>query len=76
MKVTIEIDCTPEEMRRTMGRPDVSALHDRYLQAMGDAMEGQVRPEMLEAMMKSWAPMGEAGMQFWRRMIEGASKQG
>jgi hypothetical protein len=75
MKVTIEIDCTPEEARRTMGLPDLTALHSRYLQAMGEALDGQVmRPEMLEAMVKSWAPMGEAGLTFWRRMMEGAAQ--
>ena len=75
MKVTIEIDCTPEEARRTMGLPDLSPLHARYLQLMGDAIEGQIRPEMLEGMMRSWAPMGEAGMNFWRKMMEGADPQ-
>ena len=77
MKVTIEIDCTPEEARRTMGLPDLTPLHDRYLQVMGEAMDGQMmRPEMLEAMMKNWAPMGEAGLGLWRRMMEGAGKPG
>lgn len=76
MKVTIEIDCTPEEARRAMGLPDLTPLHDRYLAMMQEAMEGQVRPELLENMMRSWAPMGEAGMTFWRRLMEGAGKAG
>jgi hypothetical protein len=74
MKVTIEIDCTPEEARRAMGLPDLTPLHDRYLQIAGEAMEGNVRPEMVEAMMRNWAPMGEAGMNFWRRLMENAGK--
>lgn len=74
MKVTIEIDCTPEEARRAMGLPDPTALHDRYLTIAGEAMEGNVRPEMIEAMMRSWAPMGEAGMTFWRRLMDSAAK--
>ncbi len=74
MKVTIEIECTPEEARRAMGLPDLTGLHDRYLTVMGEAMEGNMRPEAMEAMMRSWAPMGEAGMTFWRRMMEGATK--
>lgn len=72
MKVTIEIDCTPEEARRTMGLPDLSSLHDRYLAMLGEAMDGNVRPEMLEGIMRSWAPMGEAGLTFWRQMLEGS----
>ncbi len=70
MKVTIEVDCTPEEARRVMGLPDLTPLHDRYIAMMQDTMEGGVRPELLENMIKSWAPMGEAGMSFWRKMIE------
>jgi len=76
MKVTIEIDCTPEEARRTMGLPDLTPLHDKYLDAMGQAMDGTVRPELIEQMLRSWAPMGEVGMAMWRRLLEGGAKQG
>jgi hypothetical protein len=74
MKVTIEIDCTPEEARRTMGLPDLTPLHDRYLSAMGEAIEGQLRPEAIEAMVRSWAPMGEAATAMWRTMLTGGGK--
>ncbi len=76
MKVTIEIDCTPEEARRTMGLPDLTPLHDKYLDALGQAMDGTVRPELIEQMVRSWAPMGEAGMAMWRRLLDGAAKPG
>lgn len=75
MKVTIEVDCSPEEARHVMGLPDLTPLHDRYIAMMQETMEGSVRPELLENMMKSWAPMGEAGMTFWRRLFE-AGKPG
>lgn len=74
MKVTIEIDCTPEEARRAVGLPDLTPLHARYLATMGEAMDGQLRPEAVEAMMRSWAPMGEAGMTLWRTLLAGATK--
>lgn len=74
MKVNVEVDCTPEEMRRLMGLPDLTPVHDVYLKMMTDTLTGEaVRPEALEAMMRSWAPMGEAGMAAWRRLIEGAA---
>lgn len=76
MKVTIEIDCTPEEARATLGLPDLSPLHDRYLQAMTEAMDGTIRPELIEQMMRGWAPVGEAGMAMWRRLLDGATKPG
>ncbi|MDP1027814.1 DUF6489 family protein [Sphingomonas sp. KR1UV-12] len=74
MKVTIEIDCTPQEARTAMGLPDLTAVHERYLQLTTEAMEGNVRPEMLEAMMRSWSPMGEAGLSFWRQLMNSTTK--
>jgi hypothetical protein len=71
MKVNVELDCTPEEMRRLMGLPDLTPIHDRYVALMTDAMSGQaLKPEAVEAMMRSWAPMGEAGLGFWRQLME------
>ena len=70
MKINVEVDCTPEEARRFMGLPDLTPLHDRYLQMMIETMESGPKPELLEQMMRSWAPMGEAGMSFWRKLIE------
>lgn len=70
MKITAEIDCTPEEARRAMGLPDLSPIHERYIQMMIETMEGGVKPEMLESMMRNWAPMGEASVAMWRRLFE------
>ncbi|WP_375288416.1 DUF6489 family protein [Sphingomonas sp.] len=70
MKVNVELDCTPEEMRRLFGLPDLAPLHERYMNALGSSMEGGIKPETVEALVKNWAPMGEAGMQLWRRMME------
>jgi hypothetical protein len=69
MKVTIELDCTPEEARRMMGLPDLTPLHDLYLSRMREALDGRVAPEMVTAMMRSWAPVGDAGMDFWRQLF-------
>lgn len=74
VKVTIDIDLTPEEARRAVGLPDLTPLHDRYVARLSEMVEGGISPEMLEGMMKSWAPMGEAGLAFWRRMFEAGTK--
>lgn len=73
MKINVEVDCTPEEARRAMGLPDLTPIHDRYIATMMETMEKGASPELLEQMMRSWAPMGEAGLSFWRRMMEGAA---
>lgn len=74
MKVNLELDCTPEEMRRMMGLPDLTPVHDRYLAMVTDAMSGNpIKPEALDAMMRGWAPMGEAGFTMWRQLMDGAA---
>jgi hypothetical protein len=81
MKMNIEIECTPEEARRAVGLPDLTPIHDRYVAMMMDTMsglgpDGQMKPEMLESMMRGWQPMGEAGMAMWKRMFDGTTKSG
>jgi hypothetical protein len=72
LKITFDIDCTPEEARRFMGLPDLTPVHETYVSALVAAMEGRVKPEMLEGLVKSWMPMGEVGLGFWRRLMEAA----
>lgn len=75
MKVTVDIDLTPEEARRAVGLPDLSPLHERYVAMLMETMQGNaVKPEAIEAMMRSWAPMGEAGLTMWRRLLEAGTK--
>lgn len=77
MKINVEVDCIPEEARRAMGLPDFTPVHDRYIQLMLDSIDkGGVNPELLENMMKSWTPMGEAGMNFWRGMFDMGKRSG
>ena len=76
MKINVEIDCTPEEARRAVGLPDLTPLHDRYIAMMTETMEKGVSPELFETMTRSWAPMGEAGMNMWRGLFESATKTG
>jgi hypothetical protein len=70
MKVSVDVDCTPEEARRFMGLPDMSSVHEAYLSRMRGAIEQGISPEMVQSMMQAWAPMGEAGMSFWRQMMD------
>jgi hypothetical protein len=73
MKINVEVDCTPEEARRFMGLPDLSPVHEAYVGQLVDSVKTGVSAEAMEAMMKSWAPMGDAGLKLWQQMIEGMS---
>ena len=70
MKMNVEVDCTPEEARRFLGLPDLTPVHDAYIARMTETMEKGPTPELLESMMRSWAPMGEAGFKMWTQMFD------
>lgn len=82
MKFNIEIDCTPEEVRRLVGLPDLEPLHDIYLDRVKELMAKGITPDMVQAMVKSWVPMGESGLgliqsvlgQFGGAMMGGGAK--
>ena len=70
MKFTVNVDCTPEEARRFLGFPDLTPIHDIYVEKMQKLVSDGVTPDMVGDMMKSWGPMSEAGMNMWRQMFE------
>ena len=72
MKVTINIDCTPEEARAFLGLPDfgplqrevMGQLRDRMMKAMGDTDP--------EALLKRWMTSGTETLEqiqkaFWEQ---------
>lgn len=70
MKISVDVDCTPEEARRFLGLPDLTPLHDIYVEKMKETMEEGMTPETIETMMKSWGPMSEAGLSMWTKFFE------
>ena len=59
MKITIDIDCTPQEARSFLGLPDVEVLNKQMMDAMQERIQKGFEPEELDKMMKMW--MGTAG---------------
>lgn len=71
MKVNVELDLTPVEARTLIGLPDLTPLHDQYLATLQDTMKNGISPDLAESVIRSWSSTGEAGMAFWRRLLEG-----
>ena len=71
MKMTIEVDCTPEEARRFMGLPDVSGLNERLVQEMGNRIDQNVSSLMdPQEFMKNWMTFGTGAQEQFRKMME------
>ena len=69
MKVTVDVDCTPEEARRFLGLPDLTPVHEAYVEKMKSVVNEGTPTEMFGEMAKAWGPMNEAGLNMWRQML-------
>lgn len=69
MKVTVNIDCTPEEARTFFGLPDVKPMHEALLKEMYERLSDNLRAMEPEAIMNTWLPMALKGFEQWQEMI-------
>lgn len=72
MKVTIEVDCTPDEARQFMGLPDVEQANAMYIDNLTAAMKGVTSVDQLDQFAKQLAPMGQMGLKIFQSFVEGA----
>ncbi len=73
MKLTIDIDCTPQEARTFLGLPDVEALNALIVEEMTtrakDRMDTLADPDQFVAQMMN---MGGKGMETMQAMMMAA----
>ena len=69
MKISFDIDCTPEEARTFFGLPDLQPLHDVYLDRMKTAMTEGISAADWQRMMQNWAPGIAGGFEQWQKLM-------
>jgi len=70
MKMTIEVDCTPEEARRFMGLPDVSPLNDQLVKEMQSKITANMSLLSPEDFVKNWMAFGTGAQEQFRKLLE------
>jgi len=80
MKITIDIDCSPQEARSFLGLPDVEALQTAMMEKIQAQMMEQLATMDPEAMFKQWMPgIGDGAEEmmkkFWSGMGVGQPKE-
>jgi hypothetical protein len=70
MKVTIDIDCTPEEARAFFGLPDLGPMQQEFVGAMQERLKSAMSAMDPEALMKNWTSSGP----FWAPFGDGKKK--
>jgi len=70
MKMTIEVDCSPEEARRFLGLPDVKPLNDHMVSEMSKRIDANIALLNPEDFMKNWLTIGAGAQEHFRKLME------
>jgi hypothetical protein len=70
MKMTIEVDCSPEEARRFLGLPDVSGLNDHLVSEMSKRIDANISMLNPEEFLKNWMTFGTGAQEQFRKFME------
>jgi hypothetical protein len=58
MKVTVEVDITPQEARAFLGLPDLSGVHDAFLNEAKSKLTQTAGLMDIEPLLKTWTGFG------------------
>jgi hypothetical protein len=69
MKITVDVECTPEEARAFFGLPDVKPMQDALLRQAQERMTAALSAMEPEAMIRTWLPAQVQGMEQLQKMF-------
>lgn len=73
MKVTFNVECSPEEARAFLGLPDVAPMQQALMADLEQRLRDNIQGMTPDAMLKTWMPAGlqnieQAQKLFWSQM--------
>jgi hypothetical protein len=79
MKITVEIDCTPQEARQLAGLPDIEPLQQEIMKQVKDRVMKAMSLSDPETLIKAWVPMtqtlGQQGIEAFQGIIKMAQSR-
>jgi hypothetical protein len=69
VKLTIEVDCTPEEARTFLGLPDVRALNEKLVEEMQSRLSANLSLLSPDDLLKNWASFGIGAQEQFRKLM-------
>ena len=73
MKVTLNVECTPQEARAFLGLPDVTALNEAMMDEMQTRMKANMAALQPEELVKSWMAFGGQATEHFRKLMTAAA---
>jgi hypothetical protein len=76
MKITIDVDCTPEEARAFLGLPEVAPMQAAVMEKIQEQLMANLAVMDPETLFKIWLPAGLQGIEqlqkaFWSQFAGG-----
>jgi len=53
-----------------MGLPDLTQVHEAYVEKMRKAVTEGVGPDQFADLLKTWGPMSEGALNMWKTMFD------
>jgi hypothetical protein len=75
MKVTVNVECTPEEARAFMGLPDVQPMQQALMKDLEDRLRANMQAMDPETIMRTWLPASMQGAEQLQKMFWGQIQQ-
>jgi hypothetical protein len=69
MKITMDVECTPEEARAFLGLPDVKPMQEQLMRELQERMAANIRAMEPEALLKTWLPVTLKGFEQIQEMF-------
>ena len=69
MKISVDIDCTPDELRGFFGLPDVKPMQEELLKEVEERLRANLKALDPETMLKTWMPAGLKGFEQLQEMF-------
>ena len=80
MKISVDVDCTPEEARAFLGLPDVGPLQKAVMEDVQKRVMDNLSAMDPETLLSTWIPAGMQGFEqmqkmFWSQMTSGTKSK-
>jgi len=73
MKITLNVDCTPQEARVFLGLPDVTGLNEAMVAEMQSRMKANMAALQPDELMKNWMAFGGQATEHFRKLMTAAA---
>lgn len=70
MKISMEIECSAQEVREVLGMPDVTELQEKWMQQVEAQMQDELGKFSTDEIMKSWTAGASANFSAMQKLAE------